>query len=112
MESSSGRRWLVLAVGMSAFIASCAFQYGLPYLVPALRAGGLTLAQAGYLVSAPVFGVLCSLVAWGAITDRLGERWVLTAGLAGAAAALAAAASVHRLALVAVLLFLGGASSA
>jgi MFS family permease len=112
MEPVSGRRWAVLAVGMCAFIAACALQYGLPYLVPALRAGGLSLAQAGYLVSAPVFGVLCALVGWGAITDRLGERWVLAAGLTGAAAALAAASSVHRLETIGILLFLAGASSA
>jgi len=113
MEHQVGhRRWVVLAVGMTGLIAACAFQYGLPFLVPAFRAGGLTLAQAGLLVSAPVFGVLCSLVIWGAIADRLGERWVLTAGLAGAGVALAGAASSDRLTVIAALLFLAGASSA
>ena len=105
------RRWIVLAAGMTGLIAACAFQYGLPFLVPAFRADGLSLAQAGVLVSAPVFGVLCSLVIWGAITDRFGERWVLTAGLAGAAVALSAAAAVNRLALIGGLLFLAGASA-
>jgi MFS family permease len=113
MEERAGRRrWAVLAIGMTGLIASCAFQYGLPFLVPAFRADGLSLAQAGLLVSAPVFGVLCSLVLWGAITDRLGERWVLTAGLAGAAVALLGAAAADGLVVIGVLLFVAGASSA
>jgi sugar phosphate permease len=106
------RRWLVLAIGMTGLIAACAFQYGVPYLVPTFRADGLTLAQAGLLVSAPIFGVLCSLVLWGVITDRVGERWVLAAGLAGATAALILAAAVHRFLVLGVLLFLAGASAA
>ena len=89
------RRWLVLAVGMVGLVAACAFQYGLPFLVPAFRADGLTLTQAGALVSAPVLGVLVALVVWGAVTDRVGERWVLVAGLAGAAVALGLAVPVQ-----------------
>jgi sugar phosphate permease len=113
MEESAGRRrWMMLAIGMTGLIAACAFQYGLPFLVPAFRAEGLTLAQAGLLVSAPVFGVLCSLLIWGAISDRLGERWVLAAGLAGAAVALLIAAASERLALVGAMLFVAGACSA
>lgn len=113
MQGQAGRRrWAVLAIGMTGLIASCAFQYGLPFLVPAFRADGLTLAQAGLLVSAPVFGVLCALVLWGAITDRVGERWVLTAGLAGAAVALLAAAAADRLIVIGILLFAAGASAA
>jgi MFS family permease len=111
-DEPSGRRWAVLAFGMTGLVAACAFQYGLPFLVPAFRADGLTLAQAGLLVSAPVFGVLCSLVIWGAITDRLGERWVLAVGLAGAAVALLAAASNDRPAVIGGWLFVAGASSA
>jgi MFS family permease len=113
MQQPAGpQRWAVLGLGMIGLIAACAFQYGLPFLVPAFLADGLTLAQAGLLVSAPVFGLLCALVLWGAVTDRVGERWVLTAGLAGASAALVAAASVERLALVGGLLFVAGAASA
>lgn len=113
MEQEIARqRWVVLAVGMTGLIAACSFQYGLPFLVPAFRADGLSLAQAGLLVSAPVFGVLCSLVVWGAITDRVGERWVLTAGLAGGAVALASAATADGLTVIAVLLFVAGACTA
>lgn len=103
---------MVLAIGMIALIAACAFQYGLPFLVPAFRADGLSLAQAGLLVSAPIFGVLCALVIWGAITDWLGERWVLVAGLTGAAVALLAAATSDDLVVIGVLLFVAGACAA
>jgi MFS family permease len=109
---ASGRRWVVLGVGMLGLVAACAFQYGLPFLVPAFRASGLSLTEAGTLVSAPVFGVLCALVIWGAITDRVGERWVLVAGLTGAAVALAATVFVEGSLLLAGLLFVAGASAA
>jgi MFS family permease len=112
MDRESRRRWLVLFVGLVAFVAACVAQYGLPYLLPAFRAGGLTLTQAGIVVSAPVAGVLCSLVAWGMVTDRFGERWVLAAGMAAAALALAGAARSHRLVVVAGMLFVAGAASA
>ena len=102
---------------MTGLIAACSFQYGLPYLIPAFRAGGLSLAQSGFLVSTPVLGVLCALVFWGALTDRVGERWVLTGGLGGAAAALLVAALLvasagARTVALGVLLFVAGASAA
>jgi sugar phosphate permease len=56
--------------------------------------------------------VLCALVIWGAITDRLGERWVLTAGLTGAALSLVVAATADRLLVIGVLLFAAGACGA
>jgi sugar phosphate permease len=111
-DETGSRRWVVLALGMTALIAACAFQYGLPYLMPAFRAAGLSRVQAGLLVSAPIFGVLCALVIWGVITDWLGERWVLAAGLAGAAIALLAAAASDRLIVIGVLLFVAGACAA
>jgi sugar phosphate permease len=75
------RRWLVLAAGTVAVTAGSAFQYGLAYLIPALRADGLSLAQAGVIVACPTVGLLLTLVAWGAAADRWGERLVLTTGL-------------------------------
>lgn len=50
------RRWLILAAGTVAVTAGCAFQYGLAYLIPALRASGLSLAQAGVIVACPTAG--------------------------------------------------------
>ncbi len=75
------RRWVVLAVGMVAMTAGCAFQFGLPFLIPALRRDGLTLAEAGLFTAAPVAGLLATLILWGAAADRWGERAVLTTGL-------------------------------
>jgi MFS family permease len=86
------RRWVALAIGSGAMTAGCAFQFGMPYLIPAFRAEGLSLEQAGVLVACPMAGLLCTLIAWGAVADRWGERLVLSAGLAVAAAALLGAA--------------------
>jgi hypothetical protein len=57
------RRWLVLAAGTVAVTAGCASQYGLAYLIPALRASGLSLAQTGVIVACPTAGLLLTLVA-------------------------------------------------
>ncbi|HEY0497637.1 MAG TPA: MFS transporter, partial [Kutzneria sp.] len=72
------RRWLILGLGLSAQAAACTFLYGLPFLVPEVRAvEGLSLAQVGVLVSAPTVGLLLTLIAWGAAADRYGERIVM-----------------------------------
>ncbi|MDX3195497.1 MFS transporter [Streptomyces sp. MN03-5084-2B] len=76
------RRWLILALGLAAQTASCSFLYGLPFLVPAMRATeGLTLAQAGTVVAAPSIGLLFTLIVWGAAADRYGERLIMALGL-------------------------------
>src|SRR5205823_9952676 len=89
------RRWAVLAAGTVALTAGCTFQYGLAYLIPALRGRGLSLAEAGLLVACPTVGLLLTLVAWGAIADRRGERLVLASGLGTAGLVLLAATRVH-----------------
>src|SRR5260370_13201444 len=81
-DPGQGRRWLILLTGMVAMTAGCTFQYGLGYLIPALRRDGLSLELAGLLVAAPTAGLLLTLVAWGAAADRWGERLVLGSGLA------------------------------
>lgn len=109
---SGTRRWAVLFAGFLAMTAGCSMQYGMPYLIPAFRQEGLDLAQAGALVSAPVAGLLLTLVAWGAAADRWGERRVLGVGLALAAAALAGAALAPNLAALAAALVCAGAAGA
>ncbi|HET9654432.1 MAG TPA: MFS transporter [Kineosporiaceae bacterium] len=88
------RRWAVLAAGVVAISVGCLFQFGLPYLVPHLRAEGLSLSTASLLAASPSFGLMATLVLWGAAADRWGERVVLAAGLALAAPCLGAAASL------------------
>jgi MFS family permease len=97
--------------GLLTLVATCAFQYGLPFLVPAFRASGMTLAQAGLLISAPVAGVLSALVLWGAVTDRIGERRVLLAGLTATVVLLAAASAADRTVILGLLLAAAGAAS-
>ncbi|WP_213008087.1 MFS transporter [Paractinoplanes toevensis] len=106
------RRWAVLAVGMLAMAAACTFQYGLPYLIPAFRADGLTLAQAGLLAAAPTAGLLVTLIAWGAAADRWGERRVLAIGLGAAGAILLAGIGAGGLRALATCFFLAGAAGA
>jgi sugar phosphate permease len=84
---------VILVTGMAAMTAGCTFQYGLAYLIPALRREGLSLEQAGLLVACPTVGLLLTLVAWGAAADRWGERVVLGAGLSLAGAVLLAGAA-------------------
>jgi MFS family permease len=111
-ERKDPRRWVVLAVGLLGLTAGCAAQYGLSFLIPALRAEGLSLETATLLVTAPIAGILCTLIAWGAAADRWGERRILTLGLAVAGAALLGSASVDEPTQRWLLLFVVGASSA
>jgi sugar phosphate permease len=83
------RRWTILAVGTLAQTATCCFIYGVPMLVPQLLRDGLSLFGASLLVSAPVAGVLLTLIVWGAAADRYGERVVIVTGVALASIALA-----------------------
>ncbi len=84
----------MLAVGLVATAAGCAFQFGLAALIPALRARGLSLGDAGLLAAGPTAGLLVTLIAWGAAADRWGERVVLSAGLGLAGAILLVGAGV------------------
>ena len=92
--------------------AACAVQYGLAYLIPALRAEGRSLEEAAFLASAPIAGILVTLIAWGVATDRWGERRVLAVGLGLAAPALAAATLTTVTPARWALLFVAGATSA
>jgi sugar phosphate permease len=107
---AGARRWAVLTAGTLALTAGCTFQYGLAFLIPALRAEGLSLEQSGLLVACPTVGLLLTLVAWGAIADACGERVVLATGLGGAGLVLLAATQVHGVAGLAGCLIAAGAA--
>src|SRR5215472_9650894 len=106
---NDGRRWLILIVGLIAMTAGCTYQYGLPYLIPALRQDGFSLELASILVACPTGGLLLTLIGWGAAADRWGERAVLASGLGAAGLVLLAARYVHgTVALGACLVLAGG----
>ena len=86
-------RWTILAVGTAAQAALSTLRQGMPSLAPALKGElGLTLPQVGMALASVSLGILLTLLAWGALADRVGERPVLAGGLTGTAAALVAAA--------------------
>lgn len=82
-------RWAILAVGVAAQMAVAALRSGLPALGPALRHEfGLSLPQLGLILGSVSIGIVLTLIPWGALADRSGERLVLTLGLLGTALAL------------------------
>src|SRR4051794_33173127 len=105
----SRRRWTILAVGTFAQAATCSFLYGVPMVVPALRSDGVGLLTGRLLVSAPMAGLLLTLIAWGAAADRYGERMVMVIGVGIAAALLLVAAAVPGTVALGVLFVLAGA---
>jgi sugar phosphate permease len=110
---STVRRWSMLVIALSATLCANVFINGAAFLIPTLHAErGLDLAKAGLLSSMPSFGMVATLIAWGYIVDRVGERIVLALGSALTAAAAFAAASVHSLVAVGALLLLGGMAAA
>jgi sugar phosphate permease len=73
----------MLAVGMLAQVAGTLLANAPIFLITYLHLErGLTLVQAGLLASTPLLATTLSLVAWGAVVDRIGERRSLTIGLA------------------------------
>jgi MFS family permease len=107
--------WRGLALGIAAQAAGTLLVSTPVYLIPLLHVErGLPLARAGALASAPTLGMVLTLVAWGALADRVGERWVIAGGLAATAlfAGLAAGTGAGDLVALGVLLGLGGAASA
>lgn len=102
-------RWLMLAVGMLAQASGTVAANAAVFLIPYLHLErGLSLAQAGALASAALLGTTVSLVAWGVVVDRRGERLTLTLGLLVTTSATVAAALVGGYAALAACWFLAG----
>ncbi|SUA46817.1 sn-glycerol-3-phosphate transporter [Nocardia africana] len=106
------RRWTMLALGVFAQCSSAVIVHGTPFLLPALTDRGMPLATAGLLVAMPTVGLVCTLIAWGYIVDRVGERTVLVAGPVVMCVAGVAAATVTNSGILGVLLFLAGMGAA
>lgn len=107
------RRWSMLVIALTTTLCANVFINGVAFLIPTLHTErGLDLAEAGLVSALPSFGMVTTLIAWGYVVDRFGERLVLAVGSALTAAAAFAAASVHSLVAVGVFLFLGGMAAA
>ncbi|MCV7345690.1 MFS transporter [Mycolicibacterium rhodesiae] len=110
---STVRRWMMLVIALFATLSANVFINGAAFLIPTLHTTmGLDLAKAGLVSAMPSFGMVVTLIAWGYVVDRVGERFVLSVGSALTAAAALAAAAAHSLFVVGVFLFLGGMAAA
>jgi sugar phosphate permease len=106
-------RWTILALGTGAQTAYSAVFLGIPVLAPALQSEyDLDLTKVGLAIAAANAGSVLTLLAWGLLADRVGERMVLAGGLAGCGAGLLVAAFAPSFGVLVVALALGGASGA
>lgn len=113
LAAVSRYRWTILALGTAAQASYSAVFLGLPVLAPALqRQYGLSLTQVGLVLASVNLGSVGTLLAWGLLADRIGERAVLAAGLGAAAAALAGASFAPGFAILTLVLTLSGAAGA
>jgi sugar phosphate permease len=107
------RRWSMLMIALASTMFANVFINGAAFLIPTLHTErGLDLAKSGLVSSMPSFGMVFTLIAWGYLVDRIGERIVLAVGSALTAAAAFAAASVHSVVAVAAFLLVGGMAAA
>jgi sugar phosphate permease len=103
----------VLAAGTAAQTSFSAVIVGLPVLAPALRdAHDLSLVQIGVLLDSLWIGTLLTLLPWGVLADRVGERFVLATGLVACGAALVGAGNAEGFESLIVLVGLAGAAGA
>lgn len=102
----------MLGASTLAQAAASVMMHGPAFLIPVLHQSGLSLARAGLVAAAPTVGVMLTLVLWGAVTDRVGERRVLLTGLSLTTVAGVAAALSGGTVALAVTLFLAGAAAA
>ena len=103
----------MLAAGTAAQTTFSAVTIGLPVLAPALRdAYGLSLFRVGIVLDSVWIGTMLTLLPWGLLADRIGERLVLAVGLGGCGAALIAVAHADSFTQLVLLLAVAGAAGA
>ncbi len=102
-------RWVILTVGTVAQGSFSAVFFGIAVLAPALRERyDLSLTQVGVLLASVSIGATISVLPWGLLADRVGERAVIATGLAAAGAALIASGQAGSFEALVVLLIAGG----
>jgi sugar phosphate permease len=88
-------RYVVLAVGFCAQAAFAASLFAFAVLSPALADRfDVGLGAIAVAIATSSGGMTLTLLGWGLLTDRVGERAVVSVGLSGAALLLALAATV------------------
>jgi sugar phosphate permease len=103
----------VLAAGTAAQTSFSAVIVGLPVLAPTLKdAHDLSLLQVGVVLDALWIGTLLTLLPWGVLADRVGERLVLATGLVACAVALVGAGYAESFESLILLVGLAGAAGA
>ena len=106
-------RWAVLAAGTGAAASGSALFIGLSVLAPAIRDElGLTISQVGLLLASLWVGTILTLLGWGLLADRFGERVVLSTGLSLCGLLAAAAGWADDFGTLAALLLLSSAAGA
>jgi sugar phosphate permease len=106
-------RWTILALGTGAQAAYSGVFLGIPVLAPALRTEyALTLPEVGLVIAAVNVGSVVTLLPWGLLADRIGERFVLATGLIGASAGLVLAAFASSFAVFVSAITVAGALGA
>jgi len=103
----------VLAAGTFAQASFSAIGVGLPAIAPEIRSHfGLSLPQVGIVLSALWAGTLVTMLPWGLIADRTGERVALAAGLGTCGVLIAGAGFASTFWQLVLLLWLAGAAGA
>lgn len=112
--AAGGRaRWVVLGTAVLAQAAFAAVTTGIATLAPLLRARlDLDMTTLGTVLSASSVGMMLTLYAWGALSDRVGGRVVVAAGLAGVGLALTLVPDARDAGALSLALGLAGASGA
>jgi sugar phosphate permease len=109
----SGYRWTILALGTAAQASYAAVFLGVAVLAPFLRADyDLSLTAIGLALATVSIGSMVTLLPWGLLADRIGERAVLAGGLGAAAVAMVAAAYASSFASLVAALTVAGAAGA
>jgi len=106
-------RWVILGAGTFAQATFSSITVGLPALAPAMRSYyHLSLGRTGVALGAASLGMLFTLLPWGLLADRIGERAVMATGLAGAGLAIGAIPLTRSYGALVGLLVLTGALGA